>query len=68
MSDKKDTAFSLDAQQRIKAELTELRQRRDRMTDDFEGDRDTVAGIVASVTGTAAAPLTLGARITPPRT
>lgn len=42
MSDKKDTAFSLDAQQRIEAELTELRQRRDRMTDDFEGDRDTV--------------------------
>jgi transcription elongation factor GreA len=42
VSDKKDTAFSLDAQQRIEAELTELRQRRDRMTDDFEGDRDTV--------------------------
>jgi transcription elongation factor GreA len=42
VSDKRDTAFSLDAQQRIEAELTELKQRRDRMTVDFEGDRDTV--------------------------
>jgi transcription elongation factor GreA len=42
MSDDEDTAFSLDAQRRIEAELTELKQRRDRMTADFEGDRDTV--------------------------
>lgn len=42
MSDKRDTAFSLDAQQRIEAELTELKQRRARMTDDFKEDRDTV--------------------------
>jgi transcription elongation GreA/GreB family factor len=42
VSDDKDTAFPVDAQRRIEAELTELRQRRDRMTADFEGDRDTV--------------------------
>jgi transcription elongation factor GreA len=42
VSDQEDTAFPLAAQQRIEAELTELKQRRDRMTDDFEGDRDTV--------------------------
>jgi transcription elongation factor GreA len=35
-------AFPEDARQRMEAELTELRQIRDRMTVDFEGDRDTV--------------------------
>jgi transcription elongation GreA/GreB family factor len=35
-------AFPEGAQRRIEAELTRLRQRRDRMAGDFEGDRDTV--------------------------
>ena len=35
-------AFPEDAQRRIKVELTRLKQRRDRMAGDFEGDRDTV--------------------------
>jgi transcription elongation GreA/GreB family factor len=42
VNDDKDTAFPVDAQRGIEVELTELRQRRDRMTADFEGDRDTV--------------------------
>jgi transcription elongation factor GreA len=42
VGDEKDTAFPADTQARIEAELTELRQRRDRMAAEFEGDRDTV--------------------------
>jgi transcription elongation factor GreA len=42
VSDKEDTAFPVDARQRIEAELTRLRQRRDRMAAEFQGDRDTV--------------------------
>jgi transcription elongation factor GreA len=42
VSDDKDTAFPVDARHRIEAELTELKQRRDRMAAEFEGDRDTV--------------------------
>lgn len=41
VSDEKDTALPADSQARIEAELTELRQRRDRMAAEFEGDRDT---------------------------
>jgi transcription elongation factor GreA len=40
--DNGSTAFPADAQARIEVELTRLRQRRDRMAGEFEGDRDTV--------------------------
>lgn len=42
MSDDKDTAFPIDAQHRIEAELTELKQRCDRMAAELASDSDTV--------------------------